>query len=403
MDSQLKISRAITNLAFSQPFFGSCLMQLNVTNNDDLPTMATNGESLFWNSDFVNDLKEDETRGVLAHEVMHVILKHCKPHKGKDAALCNVAMDWVINEQLDYAGFTLPSGALRDPTGVTNGWAWEEVYRFLDNVKSDAEELFKGTPYQNDENPPRIPPSALTKIKEQIESPEEHVQENSGDSEAQQSERDAKIDEMIVKAANAQEAAGRGTLPGDVKQRLKEIRSPKVNWREELFNTVKSCYPEDYSLRKPNRRHFPNGLLLPSMVGERAGVLAIGLDASGSMDIEDFTKAVSEVNYIVNELKPEKVYLLSADYAVTNVKEYDSNAYFTIEDFELIGGGGTSFTPVFEKIEKDGIFPDQVIYFSDMYVNEYCFPDKAPDYPVTFVSTRADYEPPFGKTIVIQD
>jgi len=400
MDSTLKISRAVTNLAFSQPFFGSCLMQLKLQESLLVPTMATDAINLYWNDEFVKGMSEEDTRGVLCHEVMHVLLKHCVPWPGKDRQLCNVAMDWVINEQLYQARISLPEGALYDPTGHTSGWAWQEVYNFLKNVQEDKEDPYAGTP--NKEQGKSLSAKDRSKIKEQVNNAEDHVESNEGLSPVEAEERDSRIDDMLIRAASAQEAAGRGQLPGSAKSRINEIRTPQIDWREELINTVKSRYPEDYSFSRPNRKFLGSGLYLPSMCGSRAGTIVIGFDTSGSMTKEDLILAASEVNFIVNEIKPEKVILMSADYNVANVREYDSDTWFSIEDFEAIGGGGTSFRPVFKETEKlDHV--DQVIYFSDMYVNDHCFPIEMPDYPVTFVSTTGrDYDLPFGNLIRIR-
>lgn len=400
MDSQLKISRAVTNLAFSNPFFGSCLMQLKLQENIATRTMATDGVNLYWGDNFVKQMTEEHTRGVLCHEVMHVVLKHCVPWPGKDKQLCNVAMDWVINEQLRDANISLPEGALYDPTGVTRGWAWQEVYNFLKNTQEDKEDVFEGTP--NKDSKGDLNQENRNKIKEQIANAEDHFDTNEDDSPAELEERASRIDDMLVRAANAQEAAGRGQMPGCARDRINEIRTPQIDWREELINTVRSRYPEDYSFAKPNRKFLGSGLYLPSMSGFRAGTIVVGFDTSGSMSKEDLSIAVSEINFIINDIKPEKVILMSADYSIANVREYTADTWFTLEDFEAVGGGGTSFRPVFEEVEKlDSV--DQVIYFSDMYVNDHCFPRKSPDYPVTFVSTTGnDYPVPFGKLIKIR-
>jgi len=403
MDAQLKISRAVTNLAFSQPFFGSCLMQLKLQERVDIPTMATDSVNLFWNSDFVtNRLTEAETRGVLAHEVMHVILKHCVPHPGKDLKLVNVATDWVINYELDKSGFELPEFALRDPTGVTNGWAWQEVYNYIRNIQQDKENPFEGTPNASSKNPPNS--EARDAVKKQIEGAESHFDTNAKESSSQQEERASRIDDMITRAAEAAQSAGRGQIPGSAKERLKALKENKIDWREQLQARVKAPYKEDYTFSSPNRKFLEQGLYLPSMVGSKVKSIGIGLDTSGSMTTEALELSCSEVNYIINELKPEKVYLLSADYSIANVREYDGSTWFTIEDFNIVGGGGTSFRPVFDYIEKKDLLVDQVIYFSDMYVNSSCFPEKAPPYPVIFVSTNGyNYEVPFGDIILMRN
>ena len=46
------------------------------------------------------------------------------------------------------------------------------------------------------------------------------------------------------------------------------------------------------------------------------------------------------------------------------------------------GGGGTSFRPVFEWVEKQGLRPEALVYFTDA---EGEFPERAPHYPVIWL------------------
>ena len=401
MDSQLKISRAITNLAFNNPFFGSCLMQLDVRENKAIPTLATNGTSLYWSDEFIQSIEsEEEVRGGLAHEVMHVVLGHCKDLKGKDPRLANVAMDWLINRQLLDSGFKLPEGALLDPTRKTDGWAWEEVYKLLENVKEDKDDPFENTP--NRGNGDRLSNSEKESIQSQIGSAQEHVQPQEGLSDAQKTELQNKIDDMIIKAVNAAESSGRGEVPGDVKRKVNDIRTPKLDWRELLRNIVVSNYPEDYSFRKPNRKYLHQELFMPTFDGATPGTIAIAVDTSGSVSEEELTAFIGEINSILNDLKPEKVLLMAADYNVANVQEFDGDVWFSPEDFDALGGGGTSFRPVFEYLENERIVPDQLVYFSDMQVYISDFPDEEPLYPVLFVSSTRATDAPFGEVIQLE-
>ena len=388
MEAQLKISRAVTNLAFNNPFFGSCLMQLKVEERADVPTMATNGTHVFWGKDFVESITEEEVRFVLSHEVMHVILKHCQNFKGKDPQLCNVAMDYVINPQLVHAGFSMPDGALYDQSGKFHNMAWEEVYRCLEDIKNDREPPVNLTAGEKDD------------IKKDIENSTDHLEQSNGDTDSDKNEESDKIDDMVIRAATAQEMSGKGGLPHAVKERVKAIREHQVAWNEQLDKLVKAKYPENFTFARPNRRHLGSGLYLPTMDGHKAGPIAIGVDTSGSVSTEELQLFMSEINNIINDIRPEKVYLMAADCSVADVVEYDSDHYF--EDFNAVGGGGTSFRPVFEHIEKEGIEIDQLIYFSDMYVGDYDFPDKHPDYPVIFCSSRNERKVPFGDLIKIK-
>ena len=51
--------------------------------------------------------------------------------------------------------------------------------------------------------------------------------------------------------------------------------------------------------------------------------------------------------------------------------------------FKFAGGGGTSFTPVFEYLKKEQDEPDLLIYFTDGYGDK---PEK-PSFPVMWVIT----------------
>jgi len=399
MEASLKISRAITNLSFSYPFYGSCLMQLKITETKTIPTLATDGVSILYNSDFIDELAEDETRACLCHEVLHVIFKHCRIMRGKDPKLCNVAMDWVINDILKTDGFKLPKCALFDPSNKTKGWAWEEVYKYLENINNDKEDSFEGIAGKEDASEPSD--SQKQKIKDQISEPEEHVVATAPSSAAEEEEASNKIDDMIIKAANAQENSGKGNIPGDICKKITEIREPKLDWEEILQQLIKSHYPDDYTFRRPNRRHLGEDLYMPSMDGTEVGELVIAFDSSGSVSEEETKAFVGEVNTIINDIKPNKVYLMSSDYRVANVEEYDSNVWFSYEEFKSVGGGGTSFKPVFDYVKENDIEPDQLIYFSDMLVGRSDYPDIEPDYPTIFVSTRKDIKTPFGEVVYL--
>jgi predicted metal-dependent peptidase len=64
----------------------------------------------------------------------------------------------------------------------------------------------------------------------------------------------------------------------------------------------------------------------------------------------------------------------------------------------MTGGGGTSFVPVFKKVEELGITPALLIYFTDGYGT---FPDEPPPYPVIWVMTE-DVTPPFGEVVKVE-
>ena len=74
-----RVLRARIRLALSQPFLATALMRLpvrEVTNSAWCQTAATDGYHLFYNPAWVAGLADAELRGVLAHEVLHVLFAH---------------------------------------------------------------------------------------------------------------------------------------------------------------------------------------------------------------------------------------------------------------------------------------------------------------------------------------
>ena len=89
--------------------------------------------------------------------------------------------------------------------------------------------------------------------------------------------------------------------------------------------------------------------------------------------------------------------VLSCDARIHTSEEFDRGADIRHTPPKLRGGGGTSFCPVFEWVETNGVHPSAVIYFTDMLGE---FPKVAPDYPVIWCATT-DHTAPFGEIVRI--
>src|SRR5271163_1941969 len=59
------------------------------------PTMATDGEHIYYNVDFVNGLNNDELMFVLAHEAAHCALGHHLRRGNRDRFGWNIAADFA--------------------------------------------------------------------------------------------------------------------------------------------------------------------------------------------------------------------------------------------------------------------------------------------------------------------
>jgi predicted metal-dependent peptidase len=68
-------------------------------------------------------------------------------------------------------------------------------------------------------------------------------------------------------------------------------------------------------------------------------------------------------------------------------------------EYDLLGGGGTDFTPVFELVETFAFQPKILLYFTDL---EGKFPLYEPSYEVVWVASKS-VSVPFGRVIVLKD
>lgn len=402
MKAGMKVSRAVTKAAFSYPFWGSLMLSLGHLAKDDIPTACTDGRKIYWSPDFIDGLTEPQVLGLMAHEIGHVIFQHCEKHGlpyDDDHTLCNVAMDYAINEILLKEGFELPEGGIVDKKGEFRGMAWKEIWKILKDVKDkheSEEESDYGQGAAADSGMSEDRQKELgAEVSEMCKNPDiMDVIEGSSLSE----EEKAELKQKVVKAAQDAKAAGVGNLPGGLEDLIEEIRTSKVDWRAYLIEMFQTRYPDDYTFRRPNRKlSDATGFYMPAMEGTSAGAIGIAMDTSGSVSRDDMVEYLSEINQICREFTPEKIYLFYCDYDMAKEEVYEQGE--EIDELKTRGGGGTSFVPVFRHIEENDIELDQLIYFSDMDVWDECFPDEPPVYDVLWLSTRSSYDVPFGTLI----
>src|SRR5690606_10120403 len=106
---------------------------------------------------------------------------------------------------------------------------------------------------------------------------------------------------------------------------------------------------EDYSWKRPNRRY--QDMYLPSRFTDdgRLAHLAYYLDVSGSITDPQVLRFNSEVKYIQEDLKPEKLTLIQFSDKITQVKEFEVDEPF--DEIKVVGRGGTLYAPIKEHME----------------------------------------------------
>jgi len=59
-DLSVNLSQALTRLAFDQPFFGTLMAMTDLVEDPRIPTLATNGERIYYNPEFLKGLTPAE-------------------------------------------------------------------------------------------------------------------------------------------------------------------------------------------------------------------------------------------------------------------------------------------------------------------------------------------------------
>ena len=126
------LSGARRALLLKYPFIGSLLMRMNLVPVRDMRvrTACTDGDSVYFDIDFLSRLSTEEQIFVLGHELYHGVLLHLTRLQSRDPELFNIATDKEVNNLLKQDGLTPPCNLLF-PEGEECGKSAEEIYEIL--------------------------------------------------------------------------------------------------------------------------------------------------------------------------------------------------------------------------------------------------------------------------------
>jgi len=361
---------------------------------DDFPSAATNGRDEWYGREFVKGLDDKELAFVVLHEALHKAYRHLfiwKKLDEIDRNLTNAACDYVINLQLVDMDPTEQVIAMPRKQG--------KVYGLLDR-------RFKGMNTKQVFDILR---------KEQEEGGGGQGEGEGGfdlhdwDGAKELSAEDKKvlereIDQAIRQGQIAhQKIHGKGA--GGMNRELTELLEPQVDWREVLREFVKSvCNNKDVSSwRRVNRRFLAQDIHMPSLIGERVGRIAVGVDTSGSIGGDELNTFLSEVQSIAKDVNPQAVDLIYWDSRVANHEEYsESDMPNIVRSTQPKGGGGTDPTAMMAYLKEKNIKPEVIVMLTDG-----CIGDWGDDWPAPILWTisggASNVFAPVGKTVHIKN
>jgi predicted metal-dependent peptidase len=388
---------AFTHLLFSMlnPSRG----ELAALFTEDVPIAATDGNNLILNPKAFFKFNLGERMFIIAHEVMHYVFNHCglsvpfrQSKKVKfadgtelpyDDQLMNVAMDLVINDLLIESKIgTFPKEGCHDTKIATHKDS------FLDAYKKVFKQQQQGGGGGGGGNPPGggkgfdqlLAPGTM-----QGKSAEQAVQDRSDTAWA-----------TAVAAAIAV-AKARGKLPAALERMFSDILEPEVSWQDMIRAFfARKVGAGGYDWRKPDRRLIQRDIYAPQRSGNGCGDVVVAVDTSGSIGQRELDVFFGEMRGILDDVRPNRLFLVWCDAKVHHVDELDQTSDLT--GLKPHGGGGTDFRPVFEWIDDNNVTPDALVYLTD---GMGYFPSDEPRYPVVWGSIYEASKYPFGDVVNI--
>lgn len=332
-------------------FFATLVFNMVHKEDNSIPTAATNGKSVKYNSDFFMNLSKEERVFLIAHEAMHAAYKHMDRKGDKEHQRWNAACDYVINYHLVQAGFTMPSTGLYDIKYA--GMSADQIYLLLED---DAE----------------CPMMDL----------EDGVELSAEDSTA--------IDGILVQAAMMADKVAAGNVPGDIRTYVDSLLKPKLPWQSILRRYMRDIVKNDYSFTKPNKRYLP--MYLPTLRSESSIDLVIAVDASGSVIPSEFLRYISEIAGIFKSIKPKKITVIAFDTKIRSIAVIKQ--FSDIKKIDFNAGGGTDIYDVIEYINEHK--PTITLFFTD---GGFRFNNHSKQPIIWLINDNKGFVPQYGKAI----
>ena len=361
------LTKAKLRLRSWVPYLTHIFSMMRTIETDQVETMAVDqANRLYCNPQFMESLVPMEVAYCLLHEVMHIVLSHCRrlraavPQFGERERYCwNLAADLVIQQLLaQHHGLSEPKGIVRidgcipgtkirylSIPGLTYSMTVEQYYGLLlpyipeQPGKDDGNPLDPAKAGSNSDGDPKEYEQAMSTV--------DH----------------AMAEHALQEAAKKLEKVA-GTLPGTVAGEIKQSLRVRLHPQPDPFDKLKSVTSrsvaspvgtEEYTYRVVNRHQQPD---MPRRRGyvRLAPECSIIVDTSGSMSGLE-SRALTAVSQGLRKVQQPRVVLW--DYSMQ-----DERRMSTIQNFNWKGYGGTDMTAAIEHVDSKHR-PDAIVIITD--------------------------------------
>lgn len=393
----------------------SKLMSMQWEWSDAVPYGATDGATLLLNRDGLNKLASKPNGAgliafLLVHEALHALLGHgWRLAKMPDHNTANIAADYVINamianrnREIGKEVFPFINGVLLDEK-LSGDNSVEQLYRILSKPQQNQEPTNPKPQQDNDTNDDNNNDSKDSDSEGDQEGDQDSDTSNpdsGGGSDADSDIGDSEQDLSDFVGTGAPDTfepqAEDGETQQEVIDRIEEANdsifiadeidrrqqgdngttssrlqgqriSSSLSWPDLLREWLTKRSRNGWDAPFNNPIFQTTGLIAAGRRTKATGEIVLVLDTSGSIGQRTYDRFLSEAQAVLDDLKPDKVHLLSVSHVVADAVTLEAGDTVPAK---LKGGGGTRFKPAFDWVAEHAHDVDVMVYLTDGYSND---------------------------------
>ncbi|KKM22712.1 hypothetical protein LCGC14_1622530 [marine sediment metagenome] len=312
-------------------------------------------------------LSTEELRGLIAHEIMHLLMRHREREGTRIHDVWGISTDMTINRSLRASAIVLPHGDGKDgvyPPIEWETWHAERIYDELIQQGQKARSAEDGPPMPG-QGCGVMDPTGEGAGGDDDGDSSDRTHTGVGASEADLSRRWREIAVQAAEMGRTQGAGKDDALVGAL-----EIPQPRVRWSSILrrgISTAIAAHGRD--TQTWSRRGRRSQAIGPQFAGWQttAAKCAVVIDTSGSMGDDDLAQCVAEVVAISRE-SGVSIYLVTHDHGVQWAGWIVSNCTPTAIKPALTGRGGTNAHEAYVRVQGAAQRFDAFVHLTDGYL-----------------------------------
>jgi len=360
MPAKDRLIKSRVAMLLKYPFWGPLAARLKLEEVEWCKTIATDGRKFYYNKDFVQKLSDGELIFGFAHELGHIIFEHMTRRGSRSPQVWNMAGDFVINNMLirESVGTRITAVEIladRKYEGKTADEVYDDLMAnatiikmpFDEHLDMDGEGDGSGEGEGKDGDKDGKGRPKFKKLSEE--------------------EKKALRDEWREATIQAAKNAGAGNTPLDIERMVKDITAPVMDLKDLLRIQFSGSVKSDYTWMRPNRKAWHTGAIMPGQLPGEELDIVVALDASGSIDDRMLSDFLGMVQGSLDQFTSYKVRVVTFDTDVYNEDTFTGDDGRSMGEYNIQGGGGTSFECVWHWMKENDIQPHQLVFFTDGY------------------------------------